>query len=113
MELNLEGEHASRAASVLGALIAPRPIALITTVGADGVVNAAPYSFFNLLGTRPPLLIFAAGDKEDGRQKDTPRNIQLTQEFVVNLVDEGIAKAMNECSAELPYGVSELAQAGL
>ncbi len=113
MELDLEGKYAERAYPILAALVTPRPIALVTTLGPDGVVNAAPFSFFNVLGAEPPIVAFAPGDRDDGTPKDTARNVRLSHEFVVNLVDEGLAEAMNRCSASLPYGVSELTKAGL
>lgn len=113
MELDLEGKHAERAYSLLVSLVTPRPIAWVTTLGPDGVVNAAPFSFFNALGADPPIVGFCPGDRDDGTPKDTARNARLTHEFVVNLVDEGVAEAMNKTSAALPYGVSELASAGL
>ncbi len=113
MELDLEGQFADRAYSILVSLVTPRPIALVTTLSPDGKVNAAPFSFFNLLGSAPPILAIAPGDRADGTPKDTARNIRLTHEFVVNLVDESIAEAMNQCAASLPYGQSELISAGL
>src|ERR1700691_2199971 len=113
MELDLEGQLAERAYPILASLVTPRPIAFVTTVSPDGKVNAAPFSFFNLLGANPPILAFAPGDRDDGTPKDTARNIRLTHEFVVNLVDEGIAEAMNKCAASLPYGENELLHAGL
>ena len=113
MELDLENEFKDRAYALLASLVTPRPIALVTSLGPDGVVNAAPFSFFNLLGASPPIGAFAPGDREDGTPKDTARNIRAGHEFVVNLVDEGIAEAMNQCAASLPYGESELPRAGL
>ena len=113
MELDLEGQLAERAYPILASLVTPRPIAFVTTVSSDGKVNAAPFSFFNLLGANPPILAFAPGDREDGTPKDTTRNIRLTHKFVVNLVDEAIAEAMNKCAASLPYGENELIPAGL
>ncbi|HKO89894.1 MAG TPA: flavin reductase family protein [Polyangiaceae bacterium] len=113
MELDLEGSHESRGYALLVSLVTPRPIAWITTVGADGVVNAAPFSFFNVLGSRPPIVGVCPGDRADGGPKDTARNIRQNHEFVVNLVDEGLADAMNRTSASLPYGVSELEGSGL
>lgn len=113
MELDLEKEYADRAYPILASLVTPRPIALVTSLSPDGKVNAAPFSFFNLMGAEPPICAFAPGDREDGTPKDTPRNIRATHEFVVNLVDEGIAEAMNKCAASLPYGQSELEYAGL
>ena len=103
MELDLEGRHADRAYAILAGLVTPRPIALVTTVDAEGRVNAAPFSFFNVLGAEPPIVGFAPGDRDDGTPKDTARNIRLTHEFVVNLVDEAIAEPMNRCAASLPF----------
>ncbi len=113
MELDLQGRLADRAYSILASLVVPRPIALVTTLSPDGKVNAAPFSFFNLLGADPPTLAVAPGDRDDGTPKDTARNIRLTHEFVVNLVDENLAEAMNKCAASLPYGEDELCHAGL
>ncbi len=113
MELDLSGQYAGRAYQILASLVVPRPIALVTTMSEEGRVNAAPFSFFNLLGSQPPILGFAPGDRDDGSPKDTARNIRATHEFVVNLVDEAIAEAMNRCAASLPYGENELDHAGL
>jgi len=113
MELDLEGRFADRAYTILASLVTPRPIALVTTISADGRINAAPFSFFNLMGANPPILAFAPGDRDDGTPKDTALNIRATHEFVVNLVDEAIAEAMNQCAASLPYGENELTRAGL
>jgi flavin reductase (DIM6/NTAB) family NADH-FMN oxidoreductase RutF len=113
MDLDLTGEHADRAYPILASLITPRPIAWVTTISPDGVVNAAPFSFFNVFGANPPILAFAPGDRDDGTPKDTARNIRLTHEFVVNLVDEAVAAQMNQTAATLPYGVSEIEAAGL
>jgi flavin reductase (DIM6/NTAB) family NADH-FMN oxidoreductase RutF len=113
MELDLEGKHADRAYPILASLVTPRPIALVTTLSPDGRLNAAPFSFFNVLGAEPPIVAFAPGDREDGTPKDTALNIRLTHEFVINLVDEAIAGPMNLCAASLPYGENELLRAGL
>ncbi|MGA2245314.1 MAG: flavin reductase family protein [Verrucomicrobiota bacterium] len=113
MELDLEKEYADRAYPILASLVTPRPIALVTSLSPDGKINAAPFSFFNLLGAAPPICAFAPGDRDDGTPKDTARNIRATHEFVVNLVDEAMAEAMNQCAASLPYGESELPRAGL
>ncbi|MGA2748636.1 MAG: flavin reductase family protein [Verrucomicrobiota bacterium] len=113
MILDLEFQLADRAYPILASLVTPRPIALVTTIDPGGRINAAPFSFFNLLGAQPPILAFAPGDRGDGTPKDTARNIRATHEFVVNLVDEAIAEAMNKCAAPLPYGENELLHAGL
>ena len=109
MEFDLNGEHKRYAYKLLAGLITPRPIAWVTTQDENGVVNAAPFSFFNVFGTRPPILGFAPGDKEPGIPKDTARNIRRTGEFVVNLVDEASAEVMNQSSQELDHGISEVA----
>jgi flavin reductase (DIM6/NTAB) family NADH-FMN oxidoreductase RutF len=113
IELDLEHEYADRAYPLLVCLVTPRPIALVTTLSPDGKINAAPFSFFNVMGANPPICVFAPGDRDDGSPKDTALNVRATHEFVVNLVDEGIAEAMNKCAASLPYGENELAHAGL
>lgn len=114
MELNFDTpELIGRAYPILASLVTPRPIALVTTLDAEGRVNAAPFSFFNMMGARPPICAFAPGNREDETPKDTALNISATNEFVVNLVDEGIAEAMNQCAASLPHGESELEAAGL
>lgn len=82
MELDSAGEHAERAYPMLASLVAPRPIAWVTTLGPDGVVNAAPFSFFNVLGDEPPIVGFCPGDREDGTPKDTARNIRSNHQFV-------------------------------
>lgn len=113
MELDLTGPHRDDAYKILAGLVTPRPIALTTTVDLDGRVNAAPFSFFNVLGDSPPIVGICPGDRSEGVPKDTARNIRLTHEFVVNLVDEAIMEKMNLCAATLPPGENELVHAGL
>ena len=113
MEFDLDGEYRKQAYKLLAGLVTPRPIAWVTTRDSKGRVNAAPFSFFNCFGTRPPIVGFAPGDKAPGLPKDTARNIRETGEFVVNLVDEDTAEAMNQTAAELAYGESEIEIAGL
>jgi flavin reductase (DIM6/NTAB) family NADH-FMN oxidoreductase RutF len=113
MELDFEKEHASRAYAILVSLVVPRPIAWVTTLDANGVVNAAPFSFFNVLGANPPIVGFSPGDRPNGAPKDTALNVRFGHEFVVNLVDESVAEAMNLTAATLPHGQSEIAHAGL
>src|SRR3954452_18599996 len=112
MELDLEGEYKDRAYQLLASVVMPRPIAFVTTRNLQGQVNAAPFSFFNLLGANPPILGFAPGDRDDGTPKDTARNIRATHQFVVNLVDEKLAEQMNRTAASFPYGTDELEAAG-
>lgn len=112
IEIDLH-EHADRAYPILAGLVTPRPIAWVTTLNEDGTVNAAPFSFFNVFGDDPPLVIFAPGDRDDGTPKDTARNCRRSGEFVINLVDESLSEAMNGTSATLPYGVSETERGNL
>ncbi|MEI7927252.1 MAG: flavin reductase family protein [Verrucomicrobiales bacterium] len=107
MELDFTGPLADRAYPILASLICPRPIAWVTTLNPDGSVNVAPFSFFNLVGTEPPLLMFCPGDRDDGTPKDSARNARDRGEFVVNLVDPPLAEAMSRTSAALPPGESE------
>lgn len=97
---------------LLSGVIVPRPIAWVTSVGPEGGVNAAPFSYFNVMGSDPPIVVIGIGDRE-GEAKDTARNIAATQEFVINLVDERTVAAMNQSAGDYPYGVDELAKAGL
>eukprot|EP00162_Nutomonas_longa_P018478 comp26171_c0_seq1/m.62086 comp26171_c0_seq1/g.62086 ORF comp26171_c0_seq1/g.62086 comp26171_c0_seq1/m.62086 type:complete len:218 (+) comp26171_c0_seq1:62-715(+) len=100
---------APRAYRLLSALVIPRPIALITTVSPTGQVNCAPFSFFNVVGSDPPM-VFVAPSNRPGTTtpKDTAINILATGEFVVNLCDEPLAQQMVACATDLPYGESEL-----
>lgn len=93
--------------------VVPRPIAFVTSLSDDGVVNAAPFSFFNALCNDPPAVAVGVNDSAPGSEKDTARNIRTAGEFVVNLVDEALAPAMNLCEAEFGPDVSELDMAGL
>ncbi|HEX5791599.1 MAG TPA: flavin reductase family protein [Luteolibacter sp.] len=111
--LDLSGEHAERAYPILAGLVVPRPIAWVTTLNDDGTTNLAPFSFFNVFGDSPPLVIFAPGDRDDGTPKDTALNCQRCGEFVVNLVSEELCAAMARSAAPLPYGQSELEREGL
>ncbi|NKJ46474.1 flavin reductase domain-containing protein [Burkholderia sp. SG-MS1] len=98
---------------LMASLIVPRPIALVTTLGPDGTINAAPFSMFNMLGEEPPIVMISVNRGADGTLKDTAANIMRTGEFVVHLADEAIAEKMHRCGARLPPHVSELAEVGL
>lgn len=99
---------------ILNSTVTPRPIAWVTTVSRDGVVNAAPYSFFNVCGVEPPLVVLGLlKDLRTRALKDTARNILDTGEFVVNLVCEADAEKMNLSSVDAPSGVSEIDYAGI
>ena len=97
-------------------LVIPRPIGWITSVDADGLVNLAPYSFFNAVSYRPPTVMFSASrgaTSPDDNHKDSQRNIEVTGEFVCNLTTWDTREAMNATSAGVGMDVDELALAGL
>ena len=87
--------------------IIPRPIALITTQSKNGIINAAPFSFFNIVSSNPPMLSVSVQRKK-GVHKDTARNALESGEFVVHITDEDIVADVNQTAAELPPGESEL-----
>lgn len=99
---------------LLSGSVVPRPIAWVSTVDPDGAANLAPFSFFNAVASRPPIVAFTASVRTTDRgQKDTLRNVRSTGEFVVNIVTEPLAEAMNLTSTEFPPEVDEFQAAGL
>ena len=98
---------------VLTGVVVPRPIAFVSTRSHDGVDNLAPYSFFNAVAYDPPTVVFSSSRRVEHKSKDTLRNIEETGEFVVNIVVDEIAEAMNRTSAEFPEDVDEFDIAGL
>ena len=98
---------------ILTAFVLPRPIAWVTTLGPTGTVNAAPFSFFNVFAEDPPLVMFAVNKRPDGRIKDTWTNIERTGQFVVNLTDEPLARAMHDSSGDFPPDIGEPDYLGL
>lgn len=87
--------------------VTPRPIAFVSSVSEDGVLNAAPFSYFNVVSAEPPILMISIGRKE-GQQKDTARNILNNGEFVVHVTTEKNIKKVNKTSAALPPDQSEV-----
>lgn len=113
MRFDLEQLDKTTAYKLLAATVMPRPIAWIVTKDEEGGLNAAPYSFFNAMGSNPPTVaIGLLADPEKGF-KDTAKNILDTGEFVVNLVPERLVKAMNVTALNAPRGMDELSIAGL
>jgi flavin reductase (DIM6/NTAB) family NADH-FMN oxidoreductase RutF/uncharacterized damage-inducible protein DinB len=94
-------------------IIVPRPIAWTSTVSADGVLNAAPFSYFQALSSKPPTVMISVGRRRGGVAKDTRSNIEATREFVVNIVSEGSGVRMVRTSVDYPPEVSEFAEAGI
>ena len=97
---------------LIGTVI-PRPIAFITTLSRDGRRNAGPFSFFNVLTHDPAIVAIGIENYEDGRMKDTARNIRETEEFTVHIVDDALAAQMEICAIKFGPDVDELAEAGL
>lgn len=100
--------------------VLPRPIAWVSTINKEGVPNLAPFSFFTVASSNPPVLCFAPALKfevyegtQKGVPKDTLKNIQDTGEFVVNIVSREIAEKMNQSSGAYAHGVNEFEEAGL
>jgi len=113
MNLTLSDLSPGQRYHVLSSLVVPRPIAWVTTLNEDGQVNAAPFSYFQLMGENPPLVVLGIGKRPDGSAKDSFRNIRRTREFVINMVTEENAESMNQCATPFPPGISEVAALGL
>ena len=94
-------------------LVVPRPIGWITTVSRDGVVNLAPYSFFNALSYDPPFVMISSGSREDGSPKDTALNAEETGEFVFNMATWDLRDRMTETALIVEPRVDEMKAAGL
>ena len=105
--IDLDELTASERYKLLTALVIPRPIAWVTTVSSEGITNAAPYSFFNVFGQDPAIIILGLEHKADGTAKDTENNINTLNEFVVNLVSSDILEKMVQTAAAYAPGESE------
>ena len=92
---------------LLTALVIPRPIAWVTTINLEGSVNAAPYSFFNIFGQDPAVVILGLEHKANGTAKDTENNINTNLEFVVNLVTSDMLEDMVNTAAAYTPNESE------
>lgn len=113
MRFDLDGLDPAVAYKLLAATVIPRPIAWVVTRNPEGGVNAAPYSFFNVMGSAPPTVVLGIMADPVRGYKDSARNIMDGGEFVINLVPERLVGAMNLTAADAPRGVDELAFAGL
>ena len=114
MELNRTDTPLDSFYKVMISTIVPRPIAWVSTIDDQGHPNLAPFSFFNLVGKNPPTVLFCPGVRgTDGGLKDSYNNVVANGEFVVNLVSEELAEAMNATATEYPPEVNEFEIAGL
>jgi flavin reductase (DIM6/NTAB) family NADH-FMN oxidoreductase RutF len=99
--------------TLFNAIVAPRPIGWISSISPSGEVNLAPFSYFNGISSRPPMVMFACNRAPDRASKDTLANLRARGEFVFNFVSRELGAAMNLSSAPLPHGGDEFAFAGL
>jgi flavin reductase (DIM6/NTAB) family NADH-FMN oxidoreductase RutF len=113
MQFDIDNMAAADRYELLLGTVVPRPIALVTTISNDGAINAAPYSLFNIMGHDPAVAMISVLAHPDQRLKDTANNILATKEFVINLVSESVAEAMNITCIDAPPATNELELAGL
>lgn len=113
MRFDLDAVAPEIAYKLLAATVIPRPIAWVVTLNPEGGVNAAPYSFFNVMGSSPPTVVLGIMAAPDRGFKDSARNIIEGEAFVINLVPEALVEAMNLTAADAPRGTDEAAFAGL
>lgn len=99
--------------SIFNAIVAPRPIGWVSTVGADGRANLAPFSYFNGISATPPMVMFACNAPDDRKEKDTVTNARVSGEFCVNLATFELREAMNMTSSTVPHGTDEFELARL
>ena len=113
LSFNTDGDFKNNYKFLIGGIV-PRPIAVVTTVNEDGSNNIAPFSFFTAISASPMIVAFCPLIRTStGEEKDTPRNIKRTKEYVINIFSEDTAEQINEASAELPYGQDEFVHTGL
>ena len=108
MEIDVQGKQGEQYYSLLVGLIAPRPIAWVTSKSPAGIVNLAPFSFFNMFGVNPPVVVFSPTLRPDGSKKDTHLNIEATKEFVIHASTEQHVDLINQSSKLLPHHESEV-----
>ena len=113
MLFDLSALDATNAYKLLVSTVVPRPIAWVTTQDLDGSVNAAPFSFFNAVSGNPPVVAIGIGGRAPGDVKDTGGNIRRTGQFVVNMVSDALAAAMNVTAIDFDKSINELSEAGL
>ncbi len=97
---------------LLGSVISPRPVVLISTIGEDGVYNAAPYSAVTSVSRKPPIICVSIRLR-DGKKKHTLENMEFSGDFVVNILDDSLLKPTLKTSGDYPGDVSEIEEAGL
>ena len=112
MKIESNSIDALQTHKLLGSVMAPRPIALISTVGEDGIYNAAPYSAVTPVAFKPPIVCVASGLKR-GQKKDTTNNIEFSKDFVINIMAETHLQHALKAAADYPSDVDEIKTTGL
>lgn len=113
MLIDVEATNVVEVYRTLIDVVTPRPIAWVTSIDDQGIVNLAPFSFYNAFGGNPPVVVFSPTLRRDGTRKDTLRNVEATGEFVLNAAVEALANQVNLSSKDLPSGESEVELTGL
>jgi flavin reductase (DIM6/NTAB) family NADH-FMN oxidoreductase RutF len=113
MKIDVERANVVEVYRTLIDVVTPRPIAWVTSIDDQGVVNLAPFSFYNAFGGNPPVVVFSPTLRRDGTRKDTLKNVEATGEFVLNAAVEALAHQVNLSSKDLPSGESEVELTGL
>ncbi len=113
MELDIASASIVDVYYLLTGIVTPRPIAWVSTLSLTGVVNLAPFSFFNAFGANPPVVAFSPSLRRDGSKKDTLLNLEALPEFVLNAATAPLLEQVNLSSKELPPDESEVALTGL
>ena len=113
MQIDVAAANVVEVYHLLVGVVTPRPIAWVTTLSPAGVVNLAPFSFFNAFGANPPVVVFSPTLRRDGSKKDTLLNLEMLPEFVLNAATAPLAEQVNLTSKELPPDDSEVSLAGL
>jgi flavin reductase (DIM6/NTAB) family NADH-FMN oxidoreductase RutF len=113
MQIDVAGADVLDVYHTLTGIVTPRPIAWVTTISPAGVVNLAPFSFFNVFGANPAIVAFSPTLKRDGTKKDTLRNIEATGEFVIHASTADLVEQVNMTAKEVTPDVSEVELAGL
>ncbi len=113
MHINPDSVSARDVYKLLTSTVTPRPIAWVSSMDQEGIVNLAPFSFFNVVSVSPPVLGFSPLIGGDGERKDTLKNIEATKMFVVNIVSASMAEKMSQTSAPYASDINEMAEVGL
>jgi flavin reductase (DIM6/NTAB) family NADH-FMN oxidoreductase RutF len=112
MFIPLSSKSKAEVYQLLVQTVLPRPIAYITTHNKNGLVNGAPFSFFNVVCSSPPIISVAIGKKRDGERKDTAKNIIENKEFIIHIVDSNNVQQVNDSAASYPSTISEIDKVG-